>query len=681
MRRYPDTPKKPEEYFLHGECIVDDYMWLENAGSEETLGWVEAQNRFTEQYFQGNLREEFQRTRKFLKEKPVTASLANITHAADKIYAVRYSSTGDYAIVQTDRCFQKQEEIPLSFLDEYHFIPDGIKVNPENEAVAIITGMVPGESKPGICIVDLGRQTLIRKIDNIFFAYWFHDGKTILLSESVVDRGANRTKNTLKRYSLVEDSFTELYAHKDNSLFIPCRITEDDRYIFFTVAINYSRTQVFCLDTVTQNVEDISGEPAGLNFYIGNIGGRHYLQSDCEYKNGAIYSFELTDGKVRQRKLIITDPDRIMDSLFVGTAAIVSNRIVVTYLDNAVNKIYVYSEEGCFERELLFDERYCTIKLVGKSDIPGDECCYFSAESFTSPQKIYRYLPKEGRVQLCWSALERDGSAYETEQVFVPARDGTRLAAFVVRRRDTKLDGSAPALIFGYGGYGLSVFPHFKNGVVGLEVPDWLDMGGIYVSVTIRGGGEYGSAWHNDGKLRRKKNAFQDFIDITQWLIDNGYIDKDRIAIAGCSNGGLLMSALTTMRPDMFAAVIDSVPHTDLLRFINDPTGPMYKTEYGDVSDPEDFQYLKSYSPYHAVKRTRYPAVFVQTGEKDNNVPPYHGKKFAAKLQECQTGEAPILLKVLKNGGHNRGTGEDRYDTFAQFIVFIREQLRMVEEV
>jgi prolyl oligopeptidase len=225
--------------------------------------------------------------------------------------------------------------------------------------------------------------------------------------------------------------------------------------------------------------------------------------------------------------------------------------------------------------------------------------------------------------------------------------------------------------MYAYGGYNNAMPPSYHNFFVGLDIVDWVKEGNMYVNINIRGGNEYGEKWHTDGYKLKKKNCYYDFIGVSEGLIKDNYTKPENIAICGGSNGGLLMCALLTMRPDLWGCVIASVPHTDMISFAKDDRGPMYITEYGDPEDKEQFDYFLTYSPFHNIKKVNYPPIYIQTGECDNNVPPYHGKKMAARLQQYNTSDNPILLRVLEKGSHDRGKGEVFIQTISEMQTFI----------
>ena len=301
---------------------------------------------------------------------------------------------------------------------------------------------------------------------------------------------------------------------------------------------------------------------------------------------------------------------------------------------------------------------------------------FLSFESFNIPPCILSFDGNAFTKVL--AASDEEHPDIVVEQHFAPSTgDGTLIPYYLVHAEGVKADGTAPALMYAYGGYNTDMPPEFTEVVSQMQIPRWIAAGGIYVHLNLRGGNEYGPAWHEAGMLMNKRHCYEDFIGVTEQVIADGWTSAGNIGIVGCSNGGLLMSALVTMRPDLWGCVIDSVPQTDMIHVADDDRGPMYITEYGDPrASKEMFEYLLSYSPYHNVHEVAYPPVYIQTGECDNNVPPYHGKKFAARMQAATTGDAPILLRVLAHGSHNRGgTPDEFWHTIAEMHLFLEEHL------
>ena len=323
------------------------------------------------------------------------------------------------------------------------------------------------------------------------------------------------------------------------------------------------------------------------------------------------------------------------------------------------------------ETEIPLPAKFGTLSLSGRTE----DAAYFTFESFAFPPVLLRFDGE--RMEIAMRSSDESYPDVVVEQLFAPSEsDGKMIPYFMVRRKDVKPDGQTPTWIYGYGGYNIPALPWATDKVGGLDIARWAMQGGIYVMATLRGGSEYGTGWHEEGMMFHKKNCYGDFFGVTQKLIADGWTNPKKIVICGCSNGGLLVSTLVTMRPELFGCVIDSVPHTDMIHFTEDARGPMYITEYGNPRESKEmFEYILSYSPYHNVKQTSYPSVYIQTGECDNNVPPYHGKKFAARMQECNRSENPVLLRVLAKGSHDRGSGEAYWQTIAEAQLFVKKAL------
>jgi prolyl oligopeptidase len=277
---------------------------------------------------------------------------------------------------------------------------------------------------------------------------------------------------------------------------------------------------------------------------------------------------------------------------------------------------------------------------------------FFTFESFLQPESAYRYDFKKDKMELFRGPeLKADLSGYETRQVFYESKDGTRVPMFITHKKGMELDGKNPTLLYGYGGFNISLTPYFNASRL-----VWLENGGVFVLANLRGGGEYGEGWHQAGVLGNKQNVFDDFIKAAEWLIENKYTSAKRLAILGGSNGGLLTAACEIQRPDLFGAVLSLVPVTDMLRYHKFSVGRYWVSDYGNAEkDPGHFKFLYAYSPVHNVKEAAYPPTLITTADTDDRVVPMHGKKFAAALQAADRGGGPVLLRVETKAGHGGG--------------------------
>ena len=450
-----------------------------------------------------------------------------------------------------------------------------------------------------------------------------------------------------------------LFAPNENYIIAYQEMSGDGRWALLGAAGDYSRTIWFACDTVTGELHRLSQRPQAW-VYIDSVDGRHLFVSTTDSDEGCIVSVG-NDGGVEVAM------DR-RENLFLTGGFTVAGKVFAIGMRDASSRLV----DAATGEEVELPDQMGQLSLAGAED----GRVFLSFQSFTIAPCILAF--DGAAFTKVMSASDEAHPGIVVEQRFAPSTgDGTPIPYYLVYCEGTPLDGSSPALIYAYGGYNANMPPEYVELVSEMQIPRWVEAGGIYVQISLRGGGEYGPAWHEAGMLMQKRHCYEDFIGVAEQLVADGWTRAGNIGIVGCSNGGLLMSALVTMRPDLWGCVLDSVPHTDMIHFADDDRGPMYITEYGDPrASREMFEYLRSYSPYYNVRKVAYPPTYIQTGECDNNVPPYHGKKFAARMQAATTGDAPILLRVLAQGSHNRGgTPEEFWRTIAEMHLFLEEHL------
>jgi prolyl oligopeptidase len=317
-------------------------------------------------------------------------------------------------------------------------------------------------------------------------------------------------------------------------------------------------------------------------------------------------------------------------------------------MQNAHSSLRIYERSGELVQEVSLPTMGFIEDMSGKQ---GQTEFFLAFASFLYPSVNLRYDLETGELSpFGGQELKFDPDGFETSQVFYPSKDGTQVSMYLVHRKGLKLDGNNPCLLYGYGGFNIAVTPSFSASRI-----LWLELGGVYAVANLRGGSEYGDEWHRAGMLEKKQNVFDDFISAAEWLIAKNYTRRERLAIEGRSNGGLLVSACVTQRPDLFGAVLCIVPVTDMLRYHKFTVGRYWIPEYGDPANPDHFQFMYRYSPLHNVKSAEYPATLVVTAYGDDRVVPGHAFKFTATLQEAQQGPAPVLLRVDSKSGHGHG--------------------------
>ncbi len=377
--------------------------------------------------------------------------------------------------------------------------------------------------------------------------------------------------------------------------------------------------------------------------FLGNDGPVFYFLTDKEAPRRRLISIDTTKPGDAPKE-IVAQSDEAMDS-----ADYVGGRFVCSYLKDAKTQVRVFDRAGKKVGEVPFPGIGTATGFGGK---PNDPETFYSFTGFTRPTTIYRYDVATGENKLVFQPkVDFNPDDYTTEQVFYTSKDGTKVPMFLTYKKGLKKDGQNATYLYAYGGFGISITPTFSASNL-----TWLELGGVYAVANLRGGGEYGEAWHEAGMKKNKQNVFDDFIAAGEWLIANKYTSTPKLAIGGGSNGGLLVGAVLTQRPDLYGAALPAVGVMDMLRFQKFTIGWAWTSDYGSADDPEMFSYLRGYSPYHNLKPgTKYPATMVTTSDHDDRVVPAHSYKFAAELQADQAGPAPVLIRIETKSGHGAG--------------------------
>jgi prolyl oligopeptidase len=407
--------------------------------------------------------------------------------------------------------------------------------------------------------------------------------------------------------------------------------------------------------------------------FLGNDGPVLYFKTDWNAPNGRVIAIDLREPQPEHfRELIAETKDPIEGVQMKGDV------FVVEYLHDVSSRLALFRLDGTHVRDVVLPGKGSAGGFDGRrSELDS----FYTFTSFNTPTTIYRYdvLTGESRV---WRApkLKFDPDAYTVKQVFYESKDGTRVPMFIAHRKSLKLDGKQPTMLYGYGGFNISLTPFFSPARLA-----WMEMGGVFVVANLRGGGEYGNAWHDAGRLHNKQNVFDDFIAAAEWLVDNKYTKPEKLAILGGSNGGLLVGAVLAQRPDLFGVAVPAVGVMDMLRYDQFTAGRYWVDDYGSPSDPEYFKTLYAYSPYHNLKPgVSYPATLITTADTDDRVVPAHSFKFAAALQAAQGGKAPILIRVETRAGHGGGkptkkTIEETADVYSFLVDNLYDEAPKIE--
>jgi len=674
---YPATRQEDvtDDYF--GTKVPDPFRWLEDDNAAETKDWVQAENKVT-----GGVLETIPQREKIRERLTKLWNYERFgtpaKHGGRYFYSYNSGLQNQSAIYVADTLDAK----PRLLLDPNTLSTDGTTSLTELEVSEDGKLLVYGLSKAGsdwqefhLKDIDSGqdREDVIHWV-KFSGASWMKDGSGFFYSRYDEPKAGDTLKGKNEFQKLYfhkigtpQSADTLVYERKDHGDWgFGGSVTDDGHYLVINISQGTDpKNRVFYKDLQDPNakvVELLNEFDADYGF-IDNVGPVFYFRTDSYAPRYRVVAIDIRHPERASWKDII--PQAV--DLLQATSS-VGNSIVATYLKDAHSEVKIFSLAGQLIR---------TVALPGLGTAGGfggklaETETFYSYASYTQPGAIYRFdLPTGTSTMWKQPQVDFDGAAYETKQVFFPSKDGTKIPMFISYKKGLKLDGSAPTLLYGYGGFNISLTPGFS-----VSRAVWMEMGGVYAVANLRGGGEYGGNWHLAGTKQHKQNVFDDFIGAAEYLIAQKYTSSAKLAINGGSNGGLLIGACMTQRPDLYAAAIPAVGVMDMLRFHKFTIGWAWKSDYGSSENAEDFKSLYAYSPYHNLKPgTHYPATMVMTADHDDRVVPAHSFKFAARLQQCQAaGGPPVLIRIETSAGHGAGTAlkkliEESTDTLA-FLV------------
>ncbi len=655
---YPKFEKSDfsEEFF--GHILPDPYCELKQALNPKVLDWVKQENEFTDRWFdQKELADKIAEL-KSQKRRPLYTQIGLWN---EKLTATK-PQDGNFQLVRLDQQMEKEE-----LLFERDTVPNytasSLRACPSDQNLLMVHGLYDGDPRQNILLIDCQKRKILSTIRDTFGASWSKNRATVYYVDTLSDSQAQTCRSRVCAYDVYTDTLRVLMEDRGNAILGSVSVSSDKKHLMAEMMDDYSHFRYFAIEEESGSICDLSQGKGMQVEYIDTIDDCHYFISKEASALGELLVVEKGQ-TLQQAKVVRAEKTEVLDGGFV-----LNGKLYLTMMDNVSAKMVHIEKNG--ETEIPLPTRFGTLAFSGRTE----DAVYFTFESFAFPPVLLRFDGE--KMEIAMRSSDESYPDVVVEQLFAPSEsDGKMIPYFMVRRKDVKPDGQTPTWIYGYGGYNIPALPWATDKVGGLDIARWAMQGGIYVMATLRGGSEYGTDWHEEGMMFHKKNCYGDFFGVTQKLIDDGWTNPKKIVICGCSNGGLLVSTLVTMRPELFGCVIDSVPHTDMIHFTEDARGPMYITEYGNPRESKEmFEYILSYSPYHNVKQTSYPSIYIQTGECDNNVPPYHGKKFAARMQECNQSENPVLLRVLAKGSHDRGSGEAYWQTIAEAQLFVKKAL------
>ena len=652
---YPKAEKVDTVDVYFGTEVADPYRWLENDTSAATAAWVEAENKVTNEYLA-----------QIPFRKQLLERLTNLANY-EKIGAP-FKKHGKYYFYKNDG-LQNQSVLyvqdslegePRVFLDPNKLSDDG---------TVALTGLSfshvgkyaaysisrSGSDWTEIYVLDtVTGQLLDDHIEWAKFtgAAWQGDGFYYSAYDAPVKgkEFSNVNENHKVYYHKIGTPQTEDKLIYQNPAY-PKRFyytgtSEDERILFVYESGAGRGNNLFIKDLKKANAPfiqlttDFDYQYSPIEVIDNNV----YIFTNYGAPKNRIMVADINNPKLENWKELIPEMESVLSS-----AEVIGGKLFLTYDKDASNHAYVYSQKG----EHMHEIKLPSLGSVGFSGTKDDKECFFVFTSFTTPGTIYKYDMDKNSYELYRAPkVEFNSDDFVTEQAFFPSKDGIMIPMFLTYKKDLERNGNNPVFLYGYGGFGISLNPGFTTS----RIP-FLENGGIYAQVNLRGGSEYGEEWHIAGTKMQKQNVFNDFISAAEYLINNKYTNPDKIAIVGGSNGGLLVGACMTQRPDLFKVAIPQVGVMDMLRYHKFTIGWNWASDYGTSEDSQEmFEYLKGYSPLHNLKPgTKYPATMVTTADHDDRVVPAHSFKFAATLQECNDGTNPTIIRIDSKAGHGAG--------------------------
>lgn len=670
---YPVSRKTKQIDDYHGTLIEDPYRWLEDDRAAEVEDWVKAQNTVTFDY---------------LNKIPYRDAIASRyrelfdfpkMHSPIKVgaYYFYYKNEG----LQNQAVIYKQEGIkgvPTVFIDPNQLSENGtvsitiLGASKDNTHLAYAQSQA-GSDWQEIHIVEVATGKKLRDVIQwVKFsgATWYKNGFFYSRFPSAKDGGELSEKNiyhSVYYHELGTDQTEDVLIFRDEEKPEPnhyCSITEDDQYLILYAALGTDGYEL-----LYKKLDDPNAEFVKLfegyqhkNSVLRHDAGKFLVHTDVDAPKYRLVEIDLSNPTPDNWRTVIPEKDDLLQAVTKG-----GGKLFAEYLVNATSRIHQLDHQGNFEKAIALPGLGSVIGFSDKKDVKE---LFYSFTSFVYPGTIFIYdIAKGISVPFFEMDLKFDPTQYTEKQVFYTSKDGTKVSMFLVHQKDLVLDGNNPTFLYGYGGFNVNLTPSFSASRFVL-----LENGGVYAMPNLRGGGEYGEAWHKGGMLHNKQHVFDDFIAAAKYLIAEKYTSSEKLAIAGGSNGGLLVGACMTQRPDLFKVAFPAVGVLDMLRYHKFTIGYAWAVEYGASDEAAHFANLLSYSPLHNLKEgVVYPSTMVTTGDHDDRVVPAHSFKFAAMLQRCHAGENPVLIRIATDAGHGAGKPtskiiEEQADQWAFFF-------------
>ncbi|KAA6341327.1 Prolyl endopeptidase [termite gut metagenome] len=673
---YPQTEKTNMVDTYFDTEVPDPYRWLENDTSAATAAWVEAQNKITNDY---------------LSQIPFRNALLNrITELTDyekrgapfkkhgKYYFYKNDGLQNQSVLYTQDAPDGEARVfldPNKLSDDGTVALTGISFSNDGKYIAYTVSR-SGSDWREIYVMDIATGTLQEDYiqwakfsgaswrgNGFYYSAYDAPGKGSEYS------GMNEN-HKIYYHTLGQPQSNDKLIYQNTKYpkrFYSASVSEDERVLFISESGDGNGNALYIEDPQKKTFVQLADNMECDHYPIEVIGNTIYFFTNNGAPKYRLMTADISKPNFKDWKDLIPESDIVLSN-----AQVIDNKFFLVYEKDASNRAYVYDLNGKVQHEI-------TLPSLGSVNFSGDKDekdCYFTFTSFITPGTIYKYdVDTNTYATYRVPNVKFNPDDFITEQIFFPSKDGTKIPMFLTYKKGLKKDGTNPLLLYGYGGFNISLNPGFST----TRIP-FLDKGGIYVEVTLRGGGEYGEEWHIAGTKMQKQNVFDDFIAAAEYLITNKYTGSNKIAIMGGSNGGLLVGACMTQRPELFRVAIPRVGVMDMLRYHKFTIGWNWAGDYGTSEDSKEmFEYLKSYSPLHNLKpETKYPATLVTTADHDDRVVPAHSFKFAATLQECNDGTTPTLIRIDSKAGHGAGKPTSKVlEEYADIYSFIMYNLGM----
>ena len=683
--QYPQTKKGDVVDDYHGTKVPDPYQWMEDLDSKDVAAWVAAQNEITNRYL-ANLP-----ARGYFKERiSVLWDYPKTTIPAIEAGTLFYRQNSG---------LQKQAPIfmrasldakPQLLIDPNTLWPDGatslstFAASPDARYLAYTTAE-GGADWQTVHVKDLtSGKDLADAVQWMRFSglSWTKDAKGFFYSRypeppkgKVLQAALSGQALYYHRVGTAQSEDRLIYERKDlPTWFVFGGVTEDGRYVLISLAEGSSNnTRLYLIDlgdpkqpNVTASVKPVI-ETDGAEFSpIGNVGSVIYLRTDQQAPNRKVIAVDALKPQSSEWQTIVPERKEAME-----TVAVIGGRIVAEYLVDVQSRVSMFDLKGASLGDITLPSTGVLAGLAGREDSPT---IWYIFTSPLYPATVFAFDPKAGKSTPFEAPKSPiDVSQFETKQLFATSKDGTKVPFFMTARKGLARDGSNPTMMYGYGGFSASTVPTYRA-----DVPAWLEQGGIFVSANMRGGAEYGEAWHKAGMFEKKQNVFDDFIAVAEYLVKEKFTSPSKLGMMGGSNGGLLVGAVMEQRPDLFAVALPAVGVMDMLRYDRFTGGRAWVTEYGSSSDPKQFPFLFKYSPLHNIKPgVCYPATLVTTADHDDRVVPSHSFKFTAALQAVQGCDRPVLIRVETSGSHGYRPTDKRIAELADQWAFTAAQMSL----